>query len=287
MKAIIMAGGHGTRLFPSTRCMSKHLFPVFDKPMIYYPLSVVMLAGIRNVLLIVKPEDYGSFYSLLGDGSQFGINLEYKEQEDPRGISDAFIIGRSFIGNDNVMLILGDNIFYGNGLSDLLKKSILELAGSTVFCSPVNNPEQFGIVEFGADGNPVCITEKPCNPVSNQAVTGLYLYDNSVLDLLCDLAPSQRGELEITDINQSFLKNSMLKVVRLSRGYTWFDAGTSESLLAAATFVEAVQNRQGFLVCAPEEIAFKNSWITRNYFLSYIDNMPNCLYKNYLKKIDY
>ncbi|WP_076667439.1 glucose-1-phosphate thymidylyltransferase RfbA, partial [Lacticaseibacillus paracasei] len=264
MKGIILAGGSGTRLYPITEAVSKQLVPVYDKPMIYYPLSTMMLAGIRDILVISTPRDIDRFEDLLKDGSQLGINITYKVQDKPNGLAEAFIVGADFIGDDSVCLILGDNIFYGSGLSKLVQHTAAKTAGATVFGYQVNDPERFGVVSFDADHHVQSIVEKPEHPASNFAVTGMYFYDNQVVDIAKNLKPSPRGELEITDVNKAYLKRRQLDVELLGRGYAWLDTGTHESLHEAAGFIETVQKRQNLKIACLEEVAYRMGYINRD-----------------------
>ena len=285
MKGIILAGGSGTRLYPITRGISKQLIPVYDKPMIYYPLSTLMLAGIREVLIISTPEYTESFEKLLGDGSDIGLNLEYKVQEKPNGLAEAFIVGKEFIGDDSVCLILGDNIYYGSGLSQLLQEAASKKSGATVFGYHVTDPKRFGVVEFDDSMHALSIEEKPENPKSNYAVTGLYFYDNDVVQIAENIKPSARGELEITDINKEYLKRGTLNVELMGRGYAWLDTGTHDSMLEAASFISTIQKRQNLKVSCLEEIAYRQKWISREKLLELAQPMKKNDYGQYLMRI--
>jgi glucose-1-phosphate thymidylyltransferase len=285
MKGIILAGGAGSRLHPLTRGVSKQLLPVYNKPMIYYPLSTLMLAGVREILIITTPEDQEGFKRTLGTGVELGLRFEYAKQPRPEGIAQAFIIGRSFIGSDRVALALGDNIFYGAHLSDLLKDAAAHEQGATVFGYQVRDPERYGVVEFNTAGQAVSLEEKPAKPRSNFAVTGLYFYDNGVSDLAAALKPSARGELEITDINKAYLQQGRLRVQRLPRGVAWLDTGTHEALMQASNFIQAIEERQGLMVACPEEIAYRLGYIGRNELGGLIRAMASSTYGQYLSHL--
>jgi len=284
-KGIILAGGSGTRLYPLTRVVSKQLMPLYDKPMIYYPLSTLMLAGIKNILIITTPVDRPLFEALLKDGSQWGVKIIYKEQPDPGGLAQAFIIGRNFIGKDGVCLILGDNVFYGDSLVSLMHRACKRKKGATVFGYWVKDPENYGVAEFDTKGNVMKVEEKPKKPKSNYAITGLYFYDNQVVDIAASLKPSKRGELEITDVNKVYLKNNALALGKMGRGFAWLDTGSHDSLLAASNFIETIESRQGLKVCCPEEIAFNAGWITASKLKKLALPLKNNGYGQYLLKL--
>ena len=285
MKGIILAGGSGTRLYPLTKVTSKQLLPVYDKPMIYYPLSTLMLAGIRDILIISTPTDTPRFEALLGDGSQLGMEITYTVQEAPRGLAEAFILGEKFIGNDHVCLVLGDNIFYGYGFSERLQRAASHQDGATIFGYHVSNPKDFGVVDFDSDGNVLSIEEKPQNPKSNYAVPGLYFYDNNVVEIAKNVKPSARGELEITSVNNAYLEQGKLKVELFGRGMAWLDTGTHRAMLDAANFIEAVQTRQGLYVACLEEIAYRNGFIDKAQLLKQADRFQKTEYGQYLYQI--
>lgn len=285
MKGIILAGGSGTRLYPLTMVTSKQLLPVYDKPMIYYPMSTLMLAGIREILIISTPDDTPKFKTLLGDGSQFGLKLSYAVQESPDGLAQAFIIGEEFIGKDSVAMVLGDNIFYGSGLGHMLRQAAKNKNRATIFGYYVDNPEQFGVVEFDKEGKPVSIVEKPAEPKSNYAVTGLYFYDNKVVEYAKNLKPSPRGELEITDINQIYLDNGALDIKLMGRGFAWLDTGTVDALTDASNFIRTVEKLQGIKISAPEEIAYNMRWISKKALLESAKKYGKSAYGQHLLKV--
>jgi glucose-1-phosphate thymidylyltransferase len=285
MKGIILAGGSGSRLYPLTAGVSKQLMPVYDKPMIYYPLSTLMFAGIREILVITTPGDREAFARLLRDGAHLGLNIQYEVQPKPEGLAQAFIIGRQFVGQDPVALVLGDNIFYGHGLSDILLDAARVKNGATVFAYQVRHPERYGVVELDGNGRALSLEEKPNRPRSNYAVTGLYFYDNTVVDIAAELKPSDRGELEITDVNRAYLAKGELRVKTLGRGIAWLDTGTYSSLLQAANFVQTLQDRQGVLVSCPEEIAYRMGYITYDHLMAEIDRVKRSEYGQYLKHL--
>lgn len=284
-KGIILAGGSATRLYPLTLAISKQIMPVYDKPMIYYPLSVLMDAGIKDILIISTPRDIVTFEALLGDGTKWGMHFEYKIQEKPKGLAEAFIIGEEFIGEDNVAMILGDNMFYGEHLAKILKKANEREDESTIFGYLVKDPTAYGVVEMDEEGNAISIEEKPENPKSNYAVPGLYFYTNDVVNIAKTIKPSARGELEITTINEEYMKKGKLKVERLGRGTTWFDTGTHEALLETASFVQTIEKRQGLQVCSPDEIAYLNKWITKEQLLNLAKPLEKTEYGKYLKDL--
>ena len=284
-KGIVLAGGSGTRLHPVTLGVSKQLLPIYDKPMIYYPISVLMLSGIKDILIITTPQDNNNYKKLLGDGSKFGINLEYEIQERPEGLAQAFIIGREFIGKNNVALILGDNIFYGQHFSEKLKNTILKNNGATIFGYHVNDPQRFGVIDFDDEGNVISIEEKPNNPKSNYAATGLYFYKNDVLDIAKTIKPSARGELEITDINNIYLKKHCLSVELLGRGFAWLDTGTHESLMDAGKFVQMIENTQSLKIACLEEIGFLQGWISKDSLLDQSKKLAKTEYGAYILNV--
>lgn len=285
MKGIILAGGAGTRLHPLSLVASKQLMPIYDKPMIYYPLSTLMLLGVKEVLIISTPEDTPRFEKLLGDGKNLGMRFEYKIQPEPKGIAQAFTIGEEFIGNDTVTLILGDNLFYGHGYLDSIKNMGDNFTGAVVFGYWVNDPERYGVVEFDDFFNVISIEEKPKNPKSNYAIPGLYIYDNQIIDITKALQPSARGELEITDVNKAYLEQNQLKVELLGRGVAWLDTGTHKSLLDAGTFIETIESRQGLKIGCIEEIAYTQGFVSKNQFISLVESYPQNSYTDYLRKI--
>lgn len=285
MKGIILAGGYGTRLYPITKSISKHLLPVYDKPLIYYPLSILMLAGIRDILIISTERDIPLYRDLLGDGTQLGLTFSYQVQEKPRGLAEAFIVGEKFIGDENVALILGDNIFYGQHFSELLRQAVSTMDGATVFGYWVRDPRAYGVVEVDSRGNAVSIEEKPQAPRSHYAVPGLYFYDNKVIEIAHSITPSARGELEITDVNREYMKEGKLHVLVMGRGMAWLDAGTHDSLLEASTFIETIQKRQGLYVACIEEIAFRKGYITTTQLKSLANCLNNTEYGRYLNEL--
>lgn len=285
MKGIILAGGSGTRLHPTTKGVSKQMLPIYDKPMIYYPLSVLMLAGIREVLVISTPTDLPNFMNLLGDGSDFGIELSYAEQPSPDGLAQAFILGEEFVGDDNVCLILGDNIFYGYGFSGMLREAAARHSGATVFGYHVTDPERFGVVEFDAEGKAISIEEKPVRPKSNYAVTGLYFYDNRVVEIAKNIMPSLRGELEITDVNNAYLELGDLNVSLMGRGFAWLDTGTHDSLMEAGHYVQTIEARQGLKVACLEEIGYHNGWLSKEKLQQQAEALKKTGYGQYLARV--
>lgn len=285
MKGIILAGGSGTRLYPVTKAISKQITPIYDKPMIYYPLSVLMLAGIKEILVISTPRDVKVFEELLGTGKDFGLNISYAVQYAPNGLAEAFLIGEEFIGNDACALVLGDNIFYGHGFTGMLKEAVAKKEGATVFGYYVNNPQDFGVVEFDESGKAISLEEKPKNPKSNYAIPGLYFYDNTVVEKAKQVKPSARGELEITTLNEMYLRENKLNVVNLGRGMAWLDTGTHEALLEASNFVKTIQSRQGIMVACPEEIAYRNGWISKEEVKELAKPLLKSEYGKYLEEL--
>jgi len=284
-KGIVLAGGAGTRLHPITKAISKQLLPVYDKPLIYYPLSVLMLAEIREILIITTPQDQLSFRNFLGDGADYGINLQYAEQARPNGLAEAFLIGEKFIGDENVCLVLGDNIFYGQGFKDILNKAKTGKQGATIFGYQVTDPERFGVVEFNSDYKVVSIEEKPAKPRSNFAVTGLYFFDNKVIEFAKNVKPSKRGELEITDVIQQYFEKGELFAEDFGRGFAWLDTGTHDSLMSASHFVQVIEQRQGFKIACLEELGYRNGWITKEKLMKIVVSLGNTPYGNYVKMI--
>ncbi len=285
MKGIILAGGRGTRLHPLTLTVSKQLLPVYDKPMVYYPLSMLMLAGIRDILVISTPEDLPLFRHLLGDGEQWGLQFSYAEQDQPRGLADAFRVGADFVRNEPACLILGDNIFFGHNLPEILQRAAMLKEGALIFAYPVRDPERYGVVEFDSDGKVLSIEEKPKKPRSQYAIPGIYFYDSQVIEMAANLKPSARGEIEITDLNLLYLKQEQLRVEVLGRGYAWLDAGTHESLLQASTFIQAMEDRQGMMISCPEEIAFRRGYINKQQLRKLAQRMNNNSYGQYLEHL--
>ena len=285
MKGIILAGGSGSRLYPLTQAISKQLLPIYDKPMVYYPLSTLMLAGIRDVLIISTPSDISKFEALLGDGSQFGMSFSYKVQEKPNGLAQAFVLGADFIGEDNVCLVLGDNIFYGNGFTSLLRKAASRESGATIFGQYVKDPSRYGVIEFDGEGNVLSLEEKPENPKSNYAATGLYFYDNKVVEYARNLKPSKRGEYEVTDLNNIYLEKNDLHCELFGRAFAWLDTGTTQSLNDAGNFVRTVEEIMGIKICVPEEIAYNNNWIDKQTLLKAAENYANTGYGQHLLRV--